>query len=199
MSRLADVLLLGFLTLLCSLPIVTIGASLSALYYVLLRIARGTEEGIIRDYFKGFRQNFLKGTALWFIMAIIIAVFYADFVLLSSIAINYGDLVKILLAVLGAFLLMVGSYVFPMQAQFENSIFGTLKKSFLICVMNLPKSFILLLILLCPILILLFFPETIYFLPFVCIAVIPYLQTEILVRVFERYMPKEDTEDGDDS
>ena len=68
MNRLVDVLFLSLLTLLCSLPIVTVGASFSALYYVLFRMARGTDEGVMRDFFKGFRQNFFKGTALWLII-----------------------------------------------------------------------------------------------------------------------------------
>lgn len=201
MSRLVDVLLLSALTILCCLPVITIGASLSALYYVLLKMARDTDEGVFRTYFKGFRQNFFKGTLLWLIIAAVLALLYVDFTLLSSIAMNYADLVRILLVVFSAFLLMIGSYIFPMQAQFENSVGGTLKKSFLICVMNLPRSFVLLLILLCPIVILLFFPETVYFLPFVCVATIPYLQTEVLIRIFDPYMPKkEGTEgDGDDS
>lgn len=199
MSRLTDVLLLSLLTILCSLPIVTIGAAFSALYYVLLKMARDTDEGVFRCYFKGFRENFFKGTALWLIMATVIAIVYVDFVLLSSVAMDYADVVRILLVLFSAFLLMIGNYIFPMQAQFENSVGGTLKKSFIVCMMNLPRSIVLLLILLCPILIVLFFPETIYFLPFVCVAAVPYLQTEVLIHVFDRYMPKQDDDNGDDS
>ncbi|MBN1776198.1 MAG: YesL family protein [Clostridiales bacterium] len=194
MMRLVDVLLLSLLTLVCSLPIVTVGAAFSALYYVLLKMVRDTDNGIIRTYFKGFRDNFKRGTILWIIMAIVIAVFYMDFYLITNVAMDYSDLVRILLLIIGAFVLMVGIYIFPMQAQFENTVIGTLKKSFLVCIMNLPRSISLLLIMGCPIVILLLFPETVYFLPFLSIAAIPYLQTEILVRVFDKYIPEDTAE-----
>lgn len=195
MMRLVDVIVLSFLTLLCCLPIITIGAAFSALYYVLLKMVRDTESSIVRSYFKGFKDNFWKGTALWAIIAVVIAVLYMDFYLLSSVAMNYSDLIRILLLIMGAFLMMVGCYIFPLQAQFENTVWGTIKKSFLVSIMNLPKSLFLLFIMICPFVILLFFPETVVFLPVVSIAAVPYLKTQVLVRVFDRYMPKDN--DGD--
>jgi uncharacterized membrane protein YesL len=195
MMRLVDVVVLSLLTLLCCLPIVTIGAAFSALYYVLIKMVRDTDTGIVRSYFKGFKDNFFKATILWLIMAVVIAVIFMDFYLLSNVEMNYSDLIRIVLLIMSALLLMIGIYIFPMQAQFENTVIGTLKYSFIVCMMNLPRSFLLLLIMLCPIIILLLFPETVYFLPFLCIAAVPYLQTQILVPVFEKYMPKETDEE----
>jgi uncharacterized membrane protein YesL len=189
MNRLVDVIVLSLLTLLCCLPIITIGAALTALYYVLLKMVRDTDTSIVRTYFKGFKDNFFKSTILWVILAVILTVLYLDFYLLSNVAMDYADVVRIILLIISALLLMIANYIFPMQAQFENTVFGTIKYSFLVCMMNLPRSLLLLLILLCPITILLFFPETVYFLPIFCIGAVPYLQTEILVRVFEKYMP----------
>lgn len=197
-NRLVDVIVLSLLTLLCSLPIITIGASFSALYYVLLKMLRDQDSGVVRSFFKGFRENFWKGTALWMILSVVIAILWADFVLLTSVAMDYGDLVWIPLLIITALVIMVGNYIFPMQAQFENSVFGTIRKAFLVCFMNLPRSFVLLLIMGTPIVILLFFPETVYFLPVFCIAAIPYLKSEILIRVFARYMPKTDEGDPDE-
>lgn len=191
MNRLVDVIFLSLLTLLCCLPIVTIGAAFTALYYVLLKMVRDTDTGIVRTYFKGFKDNFFKSTILWLMLSVILTVLYLDFYLLANVAIDYEEAVRIILLIISALFLMIANYIFPMQAQFENTVFGTIKYSFLVCMMNLPRSILLLLILLCPIVILLLFPETVYFLPIFCIGAIPYLQTEILVRVFEKYMPKE--------
>lgn len=196
MNRLVDVIVLCLLTLLCCLPVVTIGAAFTALFYVLLKMVRDKDISIVQTYFKGFRDNFFKSTILWLIMAVILTVLYLDFYLLTTVAMNNGGLIKAILLIIGALFLMVANYIFPMQAQFENTVFGTIKYSFLVCVMNLPRSLLLLLILLLPIIILLFFPETIYFLPVLCIGVIPYLQTEVLIRVFEKYMPKETSPDS---
>ncbi|NLT12627.1 MAG: DUF624 domain-containing protein [Clostridiaceae bacterium] len=190
MNRLVDIVVLSLLTMLLCLPIITIGAAFTALYSVLLKVIRETDQNIIRTYFKAFKSNFFKSTVLWAIMAVVIFILYMDFYLLSAVAMANEDLIRIVLLIISAFIAMVGSYIFPMQAQFENSIFGTIKKSFLICIMNLPRSIAILGVLLCPILVVLFFPETVYFLLIFCIGAIPYLQTEIFVRVFDRYMPK---------
>ena len=40
MGRVADLLLLNFLCILCCIPVVTAGASITALYYVTLKMAR---------------------------------------------------------------------------------------------------------------------------------------------------------------
>ncbi len=191
MMRLVDIIVLSFLTLLCCLPIITIGAAFSALYYVLLKMVRDTDNSIVRSYFKAFKDNFVKGTLLWIVLLVILFVLYMDFYLLLNERMDHTDLMLILILIMSAIFLMVGNYIFPMQAQFENSVWGTIKKSFLVCVMNLPRSLLLLLIMVSPLLIIvLLFPEMEYFLPFVYIAPIPYLKTQILVRVFDRYMPK---------
>jgi uncharacterized membrane protein YesL len=189
MNRLVDVIVLSLLTLLCCLPIITIGAALTALYYVLLKMVRDTDTSIVRTYFKGFKDNFFKSTILWVIMAVILTVLYLDFYLLDNATMNNADVVRIILLIISALFLIIANYIFPMQAQFENTVFGTIKYSFLVCMMNLPRSLLLLFILLCPIIILLFFPETVYFLPVFCIGAVPYLQTEVLALVFEKYMP----------
>lgn len=190
MNRLVDVVLLSLLTLLLCLPVITIGAAFTALYSVLLKVIRDTDQNIVRTYFKAFKSNFFKATALWAIVAAVFFVLYMDFYLLSSVAMDNAALVRNVLLVFSALLLMVASYIFPMQAQFENTVFGTIKKSFLICIMNLPRSIAILAVLICPLLVLLFFPETAFFLIVFCIGAIPYLQSEIFVRVFDRYMPK---------
>ena len=62
----------GYLNLLwfvCSLPIVTIGASTTALYYTSLKVVRGEESSLTRQFFHSFRENFKQATVLWLIMA----------------------------------------------------------------------------------------------------------------------------------
>ena len=58
MGRVADLIMLNVVFLICCLPIVTIGASLTALHYVTLKMTRNEESYIIRSFFKSFKQNF---------------------------------------------------------------------------------------------------------------------------------------------
>ena len=57
LNKLADLIILNFLTMICCIPIFTIGASATALHYVALKIVRDEETYIIKGFFKSFRQN----------------------------------------------------------------------------------------------------------------------------------------------
>ena len=190
MNRIFDLFVLLCLTVLCSLPVITIGASLTALYYVLLKIVRMEEGNIVSQFFKGFKENFFKATLLWLVVGGFFAVFYIDIMLLNQRAIDYGDVERIVLLVIAAIVLMISSYVFPLQAQFENPVRRTLKNAFVVSIMNFPRSLELLALRAIPIVIMLFLPETIYFLPVLSIVLVPYFSTQVLVRVFDKYMPE---------
>ena len=63
LNKVADLILLNILTMICCLPIITIGASMTALHYVVLKMVRDEESYIVRSYFKSFRQNFKQATS----------------------------------------------------------------------------------------------------------------------------------------
>ena len=57
LSKLADLMILNVITLICCVPIVTVGASLSSMYYVLLRLRQEETSFVTKDFFHAFRQN----------------------------------------------------------------------------------------------------------------------------------------------
>ena len=78
MGRVADLIMLNVVFLICCLPIVTIGASLTALHYVTLKMARNEESYIIRSFFKSFKQNFKQSTLIWILMAAVAVFLYME-------------------------------------------------------------------------------------------------------------------------
>ena len=65
MSVLGDLMLLNFIFLLCSVPVVTIGASITALYTVVFRMVREKDSrSVVVQFFRSFRQNFRRATLL---------------------------------------------------------------------------------------------------------------------------------------
>ena len=68
MGRVADLIILNLVCLVCCIPIITIGASLTALYYVTLKMVRNEESYIIKSFFKSFRENFKQSTIINVIM-----------------------------------------------------------------------------------------------------------------------------------
>ena len=67
-----DVLILNVLWLVCSIPIVTIGASTTAMYYVTLKLARDEDGYTIRSFFKSFKENFRQATVIWLIFLAVV-------------------------------------------------------------------------------------------------------------------------------
>ena len=59
---------LNVLWFICSIPVITIGASTTALYYVSRKVAKGEEGRIIPQFFRSFRQNFRQATVIWLIL-----------------------------------------------------------------------------------------------------------------------------------
>lgn len=125
---------LNILWLVCSLPIVTIGASTTALFYVTLKMAEDRDDGLTRMFFKAFRENFKPATKLWLILLAVGSFLAADgFVLCRMWSENIFW--TLLTAVfIGAAVLygIVLLYTFPLLARFENTTFGILKTAFLV-------------------------------------------------------------------
>ncbi|MBQ5867931.1 MAG: YesL family protein, partial [Lachnospiraceae bacterium] len=63
MDRMGDLMILNFLFIFFSIPIVTIGASTTALYTMTFKLLDETEGNLVKNYFKAFKNNFKQATA----------------------------------------------------------------------------------------------------------------------------------------
>ena len=139
LNRLADLMWLNILTLLCCLPIITAGASLTAMHYVLLKMVRNEESYISRAFFKSFKENFKQATLLWLIMLVVIAIMGADYWILRT-ATDFPRVLVIVIGAVGVFLYMFSQYIFPLQSKFSNTIRGTIKNAALMSILGFPRT-----------------------------------------------------------
>ena len=130
---------LNLLWAVCSIPIVTIGASTTALYYVMLKLARGEEGNVTKMFFQAFKENFKQATVLWLILFAVGLFLGADaYVLYHLRKISQGPVLvmwTLLLAVVIAaavFYTIVLLLVFPLTASVRNTNKNMLINSFLI-------------------------------------------------------------------
>lgn len=130
---------LNVLWILCSLPIVTIGASTTALYTVMLKLINKEEGPIVRSFFAAFRSNFRKATISWLIVLAAMVGIAGELYL--AYVYNFEGTLAIFYLVLGFAELLVLCltlpFLFPLTARFENSIWNTFKNAFLLSVSNL--------------------------------------------------------------
>lgn len=143
LGKLADMMLLTFLTMLCCIPVFTVGAAFTALHYVILRMVRNEDGYIAKSYFKAFRENFKQSTIIWLLFLVVIAFLGVDYYLILETQIELHLVVKVLLLFLGVVVYFTWIYVWPMQAKFGNTVRRTICNAFAASVVLFPKTIVM--------------------------------------------------------
>lgn len=146
LTRIFDFILLNVLWLVCSLPVVTIGASTTALYAVMMKVAANEEGYILRGFLDAFRSNLKQSIAVWLILLAVGTVIGIDFMIVRRMP---GKLAEVGTVLLGAasFIYMVEViFVFPLIARFENSTFQMMKNAILIPAVRFPFMALIMLV-----------------------------------------------------
>ena len=196
MGRVADLLLLNFLCILCCIPVVTAGASITALYYVTLKMARDEESYIARSFFRSFKQNFKQATIINIIMLLARA--------------GSGAMYKGLFSLFIAFALiyvMILLYIYPILSKFFNSVKNTFVNAFLMSVRHLPLTLLMLVISASPLLLMWLFAYVSYaqftsilIMLFILMgfSTLAYWKSKIFVKIFDNYIPKDENDENDE-
>lgn len=192
LSKMADLMILNVITLLLCIPIITAGDAVCALYYMTIKMVKGEECYIIRGYFKSFRDNFRQATILWIISILLGLILAGDFLILRNTSFSFGDVMMVLIMVVAIIYLFTMIYLFPVLSRFENSVKNTIKNSFLMSVLNLPKTILLFLINLAPVVLLLVTFQAMPFLIMFGFSVPAYVCSMLFVKIFKRFEPEEE-------
>ncbi len=129
-NKLAAIMWLNVLTLLCCLPVVTVGAAFSALHHELIRIYRDEEAHITAGFFRAFRANFGQATKVWLVYLVIYGVLAADYFALNALENPSIGYLKILVPVLVFITTLSVVWPFVLQSRYTLSVKDTLMFSF---------------------------------------------------------------------
>ncbi|MDO4438508.1 MAG: YesL family protein [Eubacteriales bacterium] len=145
MGRVGDFTLLSILFLLCSIPLVTFGAALCAVYSVIFSILESRDQGMLRGYLKGLRQSFKHGIILSVLFIIIFGVIYIDIRLFPLMGLPQIVFYSLLGFTLFTFILALSIfiYVFPLEARYTNTLAALIKNAILLSIKNLPKTILM--------------------------------------------------------
>lgn len=144
--KIIDMLMLNALWLLCCMPIVTIGAASSALYYTVHKTIRQERGYLFRSYFGAFKDNFKQSTLCWLIYMALFVFLYFDMCIMEQYLLD-GQTIGLLYYVFWVFagcILIWAIYLFGYIARFTDNLKTCLKNSALLAIANLPFSIILL-------------------------------------------------------
>ncbi|MEG1525655.1 MAG: DUF624 domain-containing protein [Clostridia bacterium] len=185
--KIGELFVLNILWLLCCLPIVTAGAATTALCRVVLNNLRKQGRSY-RDFFQVFRLEFRQSTLLWLVFAVVGAalIFNWYFVFrLNSSAFRIAFFV--VLCIVSFVYVVVLTFVFPLQAQFDNSICNTIKNAFLMSMANPLGTIVMVLFNAIPLLLIYFFDFG-FLLLSIDVALVAAADAMIFSRIFDLYI-----------
>jgi len=192
MNKLVDGVCASLLWVLFCLPVVTAGASTTAFYYTVHKVLRGNRGYVWRTFWSGFKSNFKQTTKIWLILLVMFVILFYDRSFAYENFIKSGSNLGVLYYFFTTIILFVAVwavYIFAYSARFEMDMKNTMKNAGIIAVVNLPWSFLILLIFAAAAFIVwLLSPFWLAFLP----GIVGYVYDIILERIFRRYMSPED-------
>lgn len=203
-----DSIAMRFLTLLCnlmyinllfiifSLPLFTMGASLSAMYSTLFKMLHGDDPFIGKTFVKAFKSSFKQATTMWLPIAIFEILFVIGIYITLFILDPMYNMLQYPLSISFFLLLCISNYIFPQIALFNQTNSVTLKNAVLLAISNFPTTLFMIVV-----------PVILYLigglsgkntvmvfsiLMFIGIAAIAYYNAALLRRIFNKLMGEED-------
>lgn len=135
MSKVADIMILNLLFIATSIPVVTIGASITALYSVTLKQVDGKDPYICREYFSAWVKNFKQSTILWLFVMFSGILFWLNFNVVTSTGISVIFAILMVIAIVVLVLILL--YLFPLIAKFNNTLPNMVVNSLFLAVRHL--------------------------------------------------------------
>lgn len=197
MSLLGDLIFLNLLFVVTSIPVVTFGASSSALYAVIKKRLNGEESYVGRDYFNAWKENLKNGLCIWCILlaALLGMLIFSSYIATHSVIV-FVVIIYCALFMTLAFILL---YAFPLQATFINTPLKIIRNSLITALGHLPWTFFLFFTTYTPIALTLTFPGAIYFTAvywlFIGFSLMTVFSLFATKRVFAVYIAKEISEE----
>ena len=193
LAMVGNSILLNVLWLLCSLPVVTMGASTAALYYVVFQYQTSDETAVIKPFFRAFAKNFKQATLLWIPTLAIITLLVLD--LRYLFAYGGSSLMWVVIIVASVVFLMIQTQLLPQVARFENKLGTIIKNAALLTILHMPSAFLMATLNILPVVIFLLLPvEFMRWLPLwvgIYFALVAYMNGRMLLKQWAKHIPPE--------
>jgi len=196
LGKFADLVMMNIFFIVFSLPIVTIGASKTALYAVTRKMAKNEEGYITKEFISKFKENFKYSTYTWLcylgITFISILDLYACSLMEPGFYVTFCRTIMIATLVV---INMIFIYAINMINIFENSFKNMIKNSLILSVGHFPYTVLILIVELTPVIAILFLtqflPLIIMLMLLVWFALIGFINAFLFERIFKKYIEKE--------
>jgi len=187
-GRIVDVIWLNILTVICCLPIVTIGTSLTAMYSVLFKMIEDKEGYISKDFFRAFKENFKKTSIVWLIILTLLFITRYEMRVVDKI--EELKSFAIIFHVVMVLILLGFTYVFPLMARYENTIKNTIKNAYIYVGLCLPQTLLIIAVTYIPAYLVYRVMNFYFVIVSFGVASIGYMNSKIFLHIFKKYEKK---------
>lgn len=144
MGWLADVAIVNILFLVCSLPVITMGAATVAMYQTFREIREGKTVPAFRNFFSAFGRSFRKSLPSWFLQLLtgLLLAFDLGFVVeMENVPIWH--MVGMILGCMILLWVMISCYLLPGAVYEGKTIKSAVSESLYLAVKNLPRTVVM--------------------------------------------------------
>jgi uncharacterized membrane protein YesL len=190
LNLMADVMIVSGLWILGSIPIITIGTSTSAAYYVMTRRISNRESYVLKDYFKAYKENFVTTVLVFVTLIAILFLVYLNILNISF----YGPIQIVALPmniILGIEAVFVYMHVFPLASRFDMKYKTLMRSAFLMANKHLITSVAHAALFVGVLFISYLYPLLILF----AFGIYCWLSSYLLMRVYRKYRPELDKDE----
>lgn len=118
---------------------IPMGSAITGMHFVLLKMVRGDEAYIVKDFWKSFKLNFKQASVIWLIFEVAAFLLVLDYKIYMG-SDTFPKVMLIMTGVVAVIVFIIYLYVFPVLSRFSNTIGNTLKNSFLMSILGLPRT-----------------------------------------------------------
>lgn len=187
-------LVYNILWIIFSLPVFTIGASTTALFYVMGKVVRDEDFSTFKDFWKSFKMNFKQSTIITLILAVLYLILYVDLKNISA----FGSMAKIIMPAQFAVvieLVFITLYIFPILSRFDMPIKNLFKTAFFMSNKHIFSTITCATSIVAIVFLIYKVPGLFIMMPF---SLYGLAVSYILNNVFRRYIPEENDEEIDE-
>lgn len=197
-SKVTDYVILNLLCLLFCMPVITAGASVTATYYVSMKLVRGEEPNVWKSFYKSFRENWKQSTAIWILALAVLAFLAYDWYLLwSTQQIGNNPVMNIGLLIVTVVVLFATISVFPFLARFQVSTKAAIRNAVWFGMLHIPQMILVILLYAMTIYICIRYMEWLILAWAVGTGLTLYYSSRMFVKQFAKLEPKKEEPDSE--
>ena len=146
LTDLSTLVFLNVLTVLFCIPVVTAGASLAAMHYVIMEMIEERGGPLLSEFWKRFKENLKNATPIWLILLAAALFLFADYRIISS---GQAGLPRAMLIPIYAAAFVLAAlfvYVIPLTARFVYRTGAAFKNAGILAIAYFPRTLLMIFI-----------------------------------------------------